>query len=55
MSIEEYQRAHEETYGAQDNSLDFKDPREEFDAKLKGIQVDIIEESLAAAADNEDE
>lgn len=54
MSIDEYQRASKETYGIQDNSLQFKDAREELDAKLKGIQVEYLED-MAANDDAEDE
>jgi DNA polymerase III gamma/tau subunit len=39
----DYQKAHQETYGAEDTTLKFKSAEDEFANKLQGAVVDIIE------------
>jgi DNA polymerase-3 subunit gamma/tau len=43
MVKSDYQKAHKETYGAEDNELKFKSAEEEFKNKLNGVEIDIIE------------
>jgi DNA polymerase III gamma/tau subunit len=43
MLKDDYQKAHQETYGAEDTTLKFKSAEDEFANKLQGAMVDIIE------------